>query len=160
MQQFNASCEFDRYYHEEQREFWFRFQPANQVQGPPGNAHGGFIATILDEAMGAGVWLSGHAVLAAKLDVTYRRSVPLGKRHYVRARITREDRRRVYTTADLLGEKGEKHVSARGVFIVFPLDQRGQVPEEFAQYLEFHAMRRDGIGVRQAVEIFARVTKK
>ena len=31
------------------------------AEGPPGHAHGGSMAAVLDEAMGAGAWLAGHA---------------------------------------------------------------------------------------------------
>ena len=37
-------------------------------QGPPGHADGGSLAAVLDEAMGAAVWLAGHSVVAAHLS--------------------------------------------------------------------------------------------
>lgn len=43
------------------------------AEGPPGHAHGGSMAAVLDEAMGAGAWLAGHAVVAAKLTINFRR---------------------------------------------------------------------------------------
>lgn len=48
------------------------------AEGPPSHAHGGAIAAVLDEAMGGACWMHGHAVLAARLTVTYLRPVPLG----------------------------------------------------------------------------------
>lgn len=47
------------------------------TMGPPGHAHGGSIASVLDEAMGAAAWFSGHAVVAARLTVEFRQMVPI-----------------------------------------------------------------------------------
>ncbi|HXT52702.1 MAG TPA: PaaI family thioesterase, partial [Thermoanaerobaculia bacterium] len=35
--------------------------------GPPGHAHGGAMAAVLDEAMGAAAWMAGHIAVAAHL---------------------------------------------------------------------------------------------
>ena len=48
------------------------------AQGPPGHAHGGSIAAVLDEAMGAAAWLAGHLVVAVRLDTRFRKMLPLG----------------------------------------------------------------------------------
>src|SRR5579859_3317215 len=42
-----------------------RFRYELPQQGPPGHAHGGAIAAVLDEVMGAAVWRAGHPVLLA-----------------------------------------------------------------------------------------------
>jgi acyl-coenzyme A thioesterase PaaI-like protein len=46
-------------------------------QGPPGHAHGGSLASLLDEAMGAAAWSKGHRVVAAKLEIAFKAPVPL-----------------------------------------------------------------------------------
>lgn len=48
------------------------------AEGPPGHAHGGSMAAVLDEALGAAAWMSGHPVVAAKLVTVFRRMLPLG----------------------------------------------------------------------------------
>jgi acyl-coenzyme A thioesterase PaaI-like protein len=45
--------------------------------GPPGFAHGGAIASVFDEGMGATAWLNAHKVMTAKLEVSYLKPVPL-----------------------------------------------------------------------------------
>src|SRR3954468_16859935 len=40
------------FFDEGKRLTWCRFRLGRRYQGPPGHAHGGIIATILDEAMG------------------------------------------------------------------------------------------------------------
>ena len=48
------------------------------TEGPAGFVHGGSMAAVLDEAMGASVWLMGYTVVAAKITVGYRKMLPLG----------------------------------------------------------------------------------
>lgn len=45
--------------------------------GPPGFAHGGAIASVFDEAMGATAWLNGHKVMTAKLQINFLQPIPL-----------------------------------------------------------------------------------
>ncbi|MCA9935553.1 MAG: PaaI family thioesterase [Ardenticatenaceae bacterium] len=53
------------------------FQFTLTEQGPPGHAHGGAIAAVIDEVMGAVVWRSGLKVVLANLNVNYHKPVPL-----------------------------------------------------------------------------------
>jgi len=48
-------------------------------QGPPGHAHGGAVAALLDEIMGFACWVEGHAVLAGRISIGYRKPVPLNR---------------------------------------------------------------------------------
>jgi len=82
-------------------------------QGPPGFAHGGCLAAVIDEAMGAAVWCAGHPVLAARLEVDFRKAVPLGTPCHVEARVVSVDGRKVWAEAELRVDPGV--VATRGV---------------------------------------------
>ena len=41
------------------------------IEGPPGHAHGGSMAAVLDEAMGAAAWMEGHLVVAVRLATSF-----------------------------------------------------------------------------------------
>ncbi len=71
------------------------------AEGPPGFAHGGSVAAVLDEALGAAAWLSGHIVVVARLAVDMREMVPLGTDATVKAWVDRVDGRKVYCRAQL-----------------------------------------------------------
>ena len=71
------------------------------AEGPPGFAHGGSVAAVLDEALGGAAWLAGHPVVVARLSVDMREMVPLGTDATVRARVERVDGRKIYTRAEL-----------------------------------------------------------
>jgi len=71
------------------------------AEGPPGMAHGGSVAAVLDEALGAAAWRAGHTVVVARLTVDFRAMVPLGTDATLRAWIERVDGRKVYCRATL-----------------------------------------------------------
>ena len=91
-------------------------------EGPPGYAHGGAVAAVLDEAMGAGVWLAGHAAVAARIIVDFRDMVPVGFEGLVETRLEGTEGRKISIRAWLFD--GE-HVLAEseGLFVVLSDDQ-------------------------------------
>jgi uncharacterized protein (TIGR00369 family) len=54
------------------------FRLARRFEGPPGHAHGGIIATILDEAMSKANRQKGIVALTRHMSVDYLQPVPLG----------------------------------------------------------------------------------
>ena len=64
---------------EERQRFVCRFRLKSHFVGPPGHAHGGIIATILDEAMSKLNKLHSVVCLTARMDITYLKPVPLSK---------------------------------------------------------------------------------
>jgi uncharacterized protein (TIGR00369 family) len=89
-------------------------------QGPPGHAHGGATAAVLDEAMGAAVWRAGYSVAAVHLEVDYRRPVPLGEKVTIRGRITERGEHKILTGAEIVLAEGIIAASGRGVYVVAP----------------------------------------
>ena len=89
-------------------------------QGPPGHAHGGATAAILDEAMGAAVWYAGKRVLSVNLNIDYKLPVPLGQKIEVTARISGKGGRSVHTAAEIRLLTGEIAVSGQGIYVETP----------------------------------------
>jgi acyl-coenzyme A thioesterase PaaI-like protein len=93
------------------------------AQGPPGHAHGGSIAAVLDEAMGAAAWVAGHVAVAAQLDTSFKRMLPLGTDALLEAWVEREEGRKIWTAARLLDAQGAAFASATGLFIELPQER-------------------------------------
>lgn len=93
-------------------------------QGAPGLAHGGVIATALDEAMGVVTRLLRLPVVTVRLEVDYRRPVPVGTTLHIRSRITGQRGRKVYTEAfgHLGAADGPIAVEAAALFLQVPLE--------------------------------------
>jgi hypothetical protein len=88
-------------------------------QGPPGHAHGGSSAALLDDAMGCSAWMRGHAVLAGEITIRFRRPMPLSTIVFVEARIVAVEGPLVRTESALRsadGEDGVTFVSGKGTF--------------------------------------------
>jgi uncharacterized protein (TIGR00369 family) len=94
-----------------------RFQLGATFGGPPGHAHGGIIATILDEAMSKANRLRNTVALTRHIEVEYLRPVPLGPPLEVEGRIVRVRRRNHYNRAELRNAQGEVLARSRGRFV-------------------------------------------
>lgn len=88
-----------------------------KTQGPPGHGHGGSMAALLDEVMGAAAWLGGYPALAANLTVDFKRMIPLGEVARIEARILEVSGRKVITNGQLTDAAGAPYALARGLFI-------------------------------------------
>jgi acyl-coenzyme A thioesterase PaaI-like protein len=88
-----------------------------KAEGPPGHVHGGAVAAVLDEAMGAAAWLAGHVVMAARLTVNFRRMVPLGSDVLFETGLGGREGRKVITHARLYLPGGDTLADAEGLFI-------------------------------------------
>ena len=97
--------------------FICKFRLAPRFVGPPGHAHGGIIATILDEAMGKVNKLRHVVALTSQITVDYLKPVPLNKPLRVESREVRVHGRRHINMAEILNPKGEVLARGRGLFI-------------------------------------------
>lgn len=104
------------------------FTPRPGAEGPKAHAHGGFLATILDETMGYACWMNGLPVLAANLAVKYRKSVPLEGSYTCVAKIERLESRRAMVAAQI-HRAGVVYCEATGVFVRVPIELLKEQPD-------------------------------
>ena len=103
---------------DKQRErFVCHFQLADRFVGPPGHAHGGIIATILDEAMGKVNKLRHVVAVTSEMTVNYLKPVPLKQPLRVESREVKVTGRKHINMAEILNEKGEVLARSQGLFI-------------------------------------------
>src|SRR5271168_4529703 len=102
---------------EERNGFVCRFRLGKRYTGPPGHAHGGIIATILDEAMGKVNKLRNVVALTSQITVDYLKPVPINQPLRVESREVRVRGRRHINMAEILNSKGEVLARGRGSFI-------------------------------------------
>ena len=92
-------------------------------QGAPGLAHGGIIATAMDEAMGVLNRLLLVPAVTVHLEVDYVRPVPVGSVLRISTRIAGQMGRKVYTSGTAtLEADGQVAVQAAALFLQVPLD--------------------------------------
>jgi len=97
--------------------FVCRFRLGKRYTGPPGHAHGGIIATILDEAMGKVNKLRHVVALTSQITVNYLKPVPLNKPLRVESREVRVRGRQHINMAEIFDQNGEVLARGRGTFI-------------------------------------------
>ena len=96
------------------------FAIAEAQQGPPGYAHGGALAAVIDEAMGAASWFAGNRGLSVHLSFDYKHPVPVGAPVSVTAQVERREGRKVFTSAAVVLPDGTVAVSGSGVYVDAP----------------------------------------
>jgi uncharacterized protein (TIGR00369 family) len=90
---------------------------AARFAGPPGHAHGGIIATLLDEAMSKSNRARGILAMTRHMEVEYLRPVPLGVPLTLTAQHTGATGRRNHTEAQMADASGQVLAIAKAVFV-------------------------------------------
>jgi acyl-coenzyme A thioesterase PaaI-like protein len=88
-----------------------RFFLKQDHQGPPGHAHGGILASALDEAMAMVLWAEGTRGPTRRLEVDLLAPAPVGVFLQVEAQLESRDGSKVWVVGRL---RDEERVVARG----------------------------------------------
>jgi acyl-coenzyme A thioesterase PaaI-like protein len=98
---------------------WFDYQ----YEGPPTCVHGGVIAMVFDEMLGAANILAGNPGMTGTLTIRYRKPTPLRTPLRLEAKLVRREGRKIFTTGTIF-HGDVLTAEAEGVFIEM-------VPERF-----------------------------
>lgn len=93
------------------------------TEGPPGHAHGGSVAALLDEAMGMGAWAAGHSVVAVKVTIQFRAMVPLGTEAVLESWVDAVNGRKVSTRGRLSGPDDVEYAVSDGLFLILDAEK-------------------------------------
>jgi uncharacterized protein (TIGR00369 family) len=118
------------FFDEEARTAFCKFNLPRKFQGPPGHAHGGVIATILDEAMGKVNKLRNVLALTKSMNVEYLKPVPLGKPLLVTGREQHVEGRKHVNLAEITDAEGAILARSSGTFVAV------DVGKMFEQHLQ------------------------
>ena len=89
---------------------------ASPYSGPPGTVHGGVVAMVLDELLGAVNACLGLGAYTGTLTVRYERPTPIGEELTFDAGVDRTEGRKVFTVGTI-SARGAVTARAEGVFI-------------------------------------------
>lgn len=100
----------------------FTVRPAHQ--GAPGLAHGGVLASALDETLGSLNWLLRKIAVTGRLETDFVRPVPVGTTLHLEAEVVAVAGRKIYSTATgrVDGPEGPVAVRADALFIEVPVE--------------------------------------
>jgi acyl-coenzyme A thioesterase PaaI-like protein len=108
------------WFYDEANTIYSEFTLDQSQQGPPGYAHGGASAGILDEAMGVAVWRSGFNVAVVRLEIIYKHPLPLGQVLKLEARFTERKEPKIFATGEIRLPDGNIAVSGTGIYVEAP----------------------------------------
>jgi uncharacterized protein (TIGR00369 family) len=109
-----------------------RFRPKPEHQGYPGHLHGGIISTLLDETMGRVFAHQDVFALTGRLEVKFRRPVPLDQELTVVGELTRSRSRAYEARGEIRLPDGTVLVEGAGFCIRIPDEAMEQIKEELA----------------------------
>jgi len=84
--------------------------------GSTGRAHGGVVATLLDEVLGTAALAGGAAGLTRRLEIDYRAPTPVGTELVLRGRLDRVEGRKIWARGEVVAD-GVVTAEAVGLFI-------------------------------------------
>lgn len=92
-------------------------------QGAPGRAHGGVVAAVIDDVLGAILPIIGTMAFTGELTVRYTAPCPLGEELTFRARAVGRDGRKLYLECEGQDASGVVFAKATSTFIAIDLEQ-------------------------------------
>ena len=101
-----------RYYRDAEKHLHARFWFGPETGGPPGHAHGGAVAAVMDEALGLAAWAAGYAIVVGNLNVSFRNMLPLEQVVTLESRVISSEGRKIMVhgrlfSGDTLYAEGE-----------------------------------------------------
>ncbi|QNI34008.1 PaaI family thioesterase [Alloacidobacterium dinghuense] len=94
---------------------------ARRFEGPPQHAHGGVIATLLDEAMSKANRVHDVIAMTRQMEIEYLHPVPIRQKITVTGRRISHEGRRNYCEAEIESASGE--ILARGKALFITVDR-------------------------------------
>ncbi len=114
--------------HVEQGRSWTELTLERAFEGWEGIAHGGIVCTILDEVMAWALVGADNWGVTARMNVSFRRPVPVGRPIRAEGTVARMRRRIVETTATLVDmATGEVLATATGTYVAADEDRKQEL---------------------------------
>ena len=110
-----------------------RFRPKPEHQGYPGQLHGGLISSLLDETMGRVLTSDNVWAMTGRLEIKFRKPVPLDQELTVVGELTRSRSRAYEARGEIRLPDGTALVEGSGTYIRNP----DEVVEQAKSELDF-----------------------
>jgi len=113
------------FYENEPGEVTAEYTVSEQYQGYPGIVHGGIVAAMLDEVTGRALMGPGDSprfMYTARLEIHYRRNVPVGKKLRLVGRAGKRRNRSATATGEIYDVCGTLLAEAEAVLVDVPVE--------------------------------------
>lgn len=109
-----------RYFRDGRQHLCARIWFGPETEGPPGHAHGGSIAAVMDEALGLAAWAEGYPVLVGNLNVRFRTMLPLQTVVTLESRVASAEGRKVTVHGRIFGSEETVYAEGQALCITIP----------------------------------------
>jgi acyl-coenzyme A thioesterase PaaI-like protein len=123
-----------QFYADEENRVHADYTPHEAQQGYPGVLHGGLVTALLDEVIGFAGIASNVWCMTAKLDVRFRKPIPVNARLHVMGEITSHKRNLVEGHSEIRLGDGSVAAEARGTFLRIPEAQLKNYKQALAMW--------------------------
>ena len=100
-----------------ERRSWSELTLDSRFEGWADVAHGGIVATILDEVMAWSLVAEDNWGVTARMSIDYRRPIPIGRQIRAEGWIVRNRRRLVETAGRIVTGDGTELATAEGLYV-------------------------------------------
>jgi len=134
-----------------------RYTGLQRHQGYDGTLHGGVVTALLDETMGWAIFHQGVWGVTAKLNVTFKRPVPVGEELVVTGEVLRDRGRGIETKGAVRrSADGDLLAEATALFLRMPDERRAELERRYSRTDEAFARVRAAVAAEAHHEEHAR----
>lgn len=109
-----------RYYRDSDQHLHARIWFGPETEGPPGHAHGGSIAAVMDEALGLAAWAAGYPIVVGNLNVSFRNLLPLKTVVTLESQVVSSEGRKVMVHGRLFCDENTVYAEGQCLCITIP----------------------------------------
>ena len=131
--------------HLEERRSWAEFTLEERFEGWAGVTHGGIIATILDEVMAWALVAEDNWGVTARMNLEFKRPVPVGTKVRADGWIVRSRRRLVDTAGQIVDADGAVLATAEAVYVAAGEERKRELMERYG--VRIRSARATGQGI-------------
>ena len=112
-----------RYFRDPEQNLVARVWFGPVTEGPPGHAHGGSMAAVLDEVLGLAAWAAGYPIVVGNLNVSFRQLLPIQTVVQVTTRVVSVEGRKVMVHGQICSLDGTVYATGECLCITLTEQQ-------------------------------------
>ncbi|XP_006900135.1 PREDICTED: acyl-coenzyme A thioesterase THEM5 [Elephantulus edwardii] len=116
--------EYVIFFHPAEKKAICLFQPGPYLEGPPGFAHGGSLAAMMDETFSKIAYLAGEGLFTLNLNIKFKKLIPLGSLAVLNVEVEKIEDQKIYISC-VAQSRDEQTVYAKSsaVFLQLKLEE-------------------------------------